>query len=42
MVVKIKGITYWYVDTQVIDDVIYDIYQSESGHVIYQPIDFIR
>ena len=41
MAIKIKGKTYWYVDTQVIDEVIYDIYQDDKGNVFYKAIDTI-
>ena len=35
---KIKGKTYFYVDTIYDDYLIYDIYQSEDDQVVYIPI----
>lgn len=39
MAVKLNGRTYWYVDTVVIDEIIYDIYEDEYGNVHYQVSD---
>ena len=39
---KINGRTYYYVDTIVVDDIIYDVYQDDYDNTIYQPIDIVR
>lgn len=39
MAIKIKGKTYWYVDTQFDDDFIYDIYEDEYGNVYRKVVD---
>lgn len=41
MAVKIKGKTYYYVDTQVKDGFVIDIYEDENGHIYTKVIDYI-
>lgn len=38
---KINGKTYWYVDTQYDDELIYDIYQDNYGNVIRVIVGYI-
>lgn len=38
---KINGKTYWYVDTQYDDELIYDIYQDKYGNTIRVVVGYI-
>ena len=38
-IVKIDGITFYYVDTVCVDEIIYDIYEDDNGNTFYQVSD---
>ena len=38
---KINGKTYWYVDTQYDDELIYDIYEDDKGHKVKVVVGYI-
>lgn len=39
MAVKINGRTYYYVDTIVVDEIIYDVLEDSHGNKIYKLVD---
>lgn len=39
MSVRVNGITYYYVDTICVDEVIYDVYQDDNDNTFYKMVD---